>query len=160
MSTVNIRRATALDARLLAALNETIHMMHVEARPDFFKPYDRSDALVNWYLERLAQPESHLYIAFADGEAVGCMVTKVVERPENVFANALRTLHIDQITINPEHQGKGYGKALLQQAHELARELHIRRVVLEVWAFNNHAIEFYERQGFQPYIYRMETEVD
>lgn len=160
MNTVNIRRATALDARLLAALNEPIHTAHFEARPDIFKPYDRSDALVNWYLEQIAQPENVLYIAEEDGEAVGCMYAKVVSRPSNPFIYETDEVLIDQISVNPAHQGKGYGKALLKMAQELARQNGIKRITLAVWAFNEHAIEFYERQGLQIYNYRMEIGVD
>lgn len=157
---LNIRRATALDARLLAALNEPIHTAHFEARPDLFKPYDRSDELVNWYLEQLTQPDHYLYVAEVDGEAIGCIFAKIVHRLANVFAHALDSVLIDQLSVNPGHQGKGYGKALLLQAYELAREQGIKRVTLGVWAFNDHAIEFYERQGLQSYTYQMEIELD
>lgn len=153
---MQLRRATLDDAQLLASLNQSIQRMHADARPDVFKPAQLNEALVGWYRELLSQLENHVFIAEIDGEPVGCLYAKIVRRPENPFAYAMDFMLVDQLSVIPEYQGRGYGKRLLQAAFDLARTENLHRVILDVWAFNDHAIEFYKQQGFRVYLERME----
>jgi GNAT superfamily N-acetyltransferase len=155
-----VRRATGEDAELLARLNGPVQQLHADARPDIYKPALHTDELIEFYRQILDEPDSHVWIVEVDGEPAGCAVAQVVRRPENPFTYLLEMLRIDQISVNPEHQGKGCGKALLKAVFELARAEGIQRVVLDVWDFNRHAIEFYERQGFHTLSFRMELNME
>ncbi len=54
--------------------------------------------------------------------------------------------HVDQVFVDPDHQGAGLGRLLLETM--LARPL--RPVTLHVHAENHSARGFYERFGFRP----------
>ncbi|MDX1991628.1 MAG: GNAT family N-acetyltransferase [bacterium] len=157
---VQIRKAALNDAELLARLNASVQRLHYEARPDIFKPPELNDEIIAWYAELLKQPENHFFIAEAEGRAVGYVGAKVVRQPATPFTVAMDGVLIDQISVNDDQRGKGYGAALMQAVVDLARTKKINRITLGVWDFNNHAIEFYKRQGWRVYTERMEILVE
>ena len=56
---------------------------------------------------------------------------------------------IQNIGIVPEHRGLGLGRALVEKSLEGFRMAGIRRVVLEVTASNQLAVELYRSLGFR-----------
>lgn len=157
---MNIRRAEVGDAELLARLLRHVHDLHVDARPDFFKPYALTPELIADFHGRLCDEATYCLIGEVDGAAVGYILAQVVERPENTYTYARRWLMIDQMSVNPDARSKGYGETLMQAMFELAQSLDIEYVLLGVWAFNERAIAFYERQGFTPRDIRMEIHLE
>jgi len=72
-----------------------------------------------------------------------CMVWGIEDSEELVGMIAFRPGWIDQLYVLPEHQGRGYGDALLQVAQSRFDEL-------QLWTFqkNSEARNFYEKRGF------------
>jgi ribosomal protein S18 acetylase RimI-like enzyme len=62
--------------------------------------------------------------------------------------HAKRLLYIDQIVVKDQYRGCGYGAKLLDVAQQLARELGLSVIKLEVWAFNENAKQFFMAHGF------------
>lgn len=58
------------------------------------------------------------------------------------------TTKIHKVYLLPETQGKGYGKALLQEVEKIARNAGQERLRLDV-NYQNNAIGFYEYLGMQ-----------
>lgn len=58
------------------------------------------------------------------------------------------TLRIHKLYIKPESHGLGLGKALLNKSLEVANELDLATINLNVNRFNN-AVDFYKHFGFQ-----------
>ncbi|RLI59220.1 MAG: hypothetical protein DRO87_03655 [Candidatus Thorarchaeota archaeon] len=58
--------------------------------------------------------------------------------------------HLGRIGVAKGHQGKGYGKALMQYAIEWFRRRRTRRVHLYTQDFNSTAQGLYRRFGFEP----------
>ena len=115
---------------------------------------DSDDFAVSFFEAMLADPVVHIFIAEEDGKAAGCIVCKLIDRPENPFTFSARTLLIDQISVRPEAQGKGAGRALMEQAELLARESNVARIHLDSWGFNLGAHAFFEHLGYQKFNFR------
>jgi predicted GNAT family N-acyltransferase len=60
-------------------------------------------------------------------------------------ADAEGHCHIGRVAVLPELRGRGYGRAVMQALHDLARERGFRGVTL---AAQLQAIGFYERLGY------------
>ena len=58
------------------------------------------------------------------------------------------TLRIHKIYVEASEHGKGLGKALLQKAIEIGKELDVATINLNVNRFNS-AVDFYKSQGFK-----------
>lgn len=151
---MNTRPATSLDALALSRLTMDVQRLHAKNHPSIFKVPESEDFAVSFFEEMLADPKVTIFIAENDGKAVGCIVCKLIERPENPFTFAARTLLIDQISVRPEAQGKGAGRALMEQAELLAQELNVARIHLDSWDFNLGAHSFFERMGYRKFNFR------
>src|SRR5262245_66417689 len=91
---VTVRLAVASDAPALAALNHHVHDLHVAARPDFFRPAPREEA-VPWFAARAEGADSRVWIA-EDGTApVGYVLVFFHERAVRPFSHARRWCEID-----------------------------------------------------------------
>lgn len=72
-----------------------------------------------------------------------------VIKPLNALKDvAAGTWYIAVASIYPEHQGKGFGKALLTEAVSIARAAGNDRLTLMVGSFNERAYGLYEKSGF------------
>jgi ribosomal-protein-alanine acetyltransferase len=59
------------------------------------------------------------------------------------------TADVQTIGVLPEYEGNGFGRAMLEQMHERAREQGAERILLEVRADNPRAQRLYERNGYR-----------
>lgn len=151
---MNIRQAVPGDNLLLSSLSVDVQRLHAENHPDIFKMPQNDDFAVTFFGEMLVDPLTRIFIAEEDGNALGCMMCKLIEREENPFTFARSHLSVDQISVKPEAQGKGIGKALIEQAEILAREWNVSRIQLDSWGFNTSAHKFFEKMGFEKFNYR------
>jgi GNAT superfamily N-acetyltransferase len=151
---MDIRQATPADAARLSSLCLDVQRLHAQHHPEIFKMPESETFAVAFFDEILAQPESRIFIAEEDGREVGYIFFQLIERPENPFTFARRLLHIDQISVRPEAQGRGVGAALMGQAQAVASEWHVERTQLDSWDFNTSAHQFFEHLGFQKYMFR------
>jgi diamine N-acetyltransferase len=145
-----IRQATSSDATILTALNLAVHNIHAQAVPNYFKSTTSTDAAIQAaFINHLADENTRIFIAEADGEAVGYILTILRQLEENAYVYAHTRLIVDQMSVNPAYRSKGVGHLLMQKAIELGRELNVDFLGLTVWAFNEEAIAFYKREGFE-----------
>lgn len=145
------------DPRLLAQLNEGVHILHCELEPDVFKSYEAS-AMEAHFRKLFESEEARAFVAFRDGEAIGFVLAVVQEQEENAFKYSSRSLYIDQIYVAEEARKTGTGKRLLDKALELAREWGISDVQLDHWISNENAGEFFRQNGFSYSKMRMRFE--
>ena len=151
---MNTRPATSLDTFVLSSLSMDVQRLHAEHHPRIFKIPENEDYAISFFQEMLADPTVTIFIAEDNGNEVGYIVCKLVERQDNPFTFAARILHVDQISVRPKARRMGVGEALLKRAELLARELKAERVALDSWAFNLDAHTFFERMGFQKFNFR------
>jgi len=151
---MKIRQATSTDSLLLSSLCVDVQSLHAEHYPDFFKIPQSDNFAVDFFDGMLADSTTSIFIAEENGQALGYVICKLIERPENLFKFSTRYLDVDQISVRPAAQGKGVGKALLIQVDALARELNIQRIQLDSWGFNTTAHAFFEQMGFEKFNHR------
>lgn len=59
-------------------------------------------------------------------------------------------LYLEDLFVNPEHRGKGYGRALLVDLAKIARDRGCGRMEWAVLDWNEPAIQFYRKLGANP----------
>ena len=151
---MKIRQATSTDSLLLSSLCVDVQNLHAKYHPDFFKIPTSDDFAMTFFNEMLADPAVSIFIAEENGQALGYILCKLIERPENPFTFAMRYLLVDQISVRPAAQGKGVGKTLIKRAVVLALELNLQRIQLDSWGFNTEAHAFFEKMGFVKFNHR------
>ena len=148
---MEIRKANPDDIPTLSRLNVAVQRLHAEGQPDFFKMPEDENFAIPFFEMIMTNENTHIFILEDEGEALGYIVMRVIRREENPFMYARQQLYIDQITVESEQQGKGYGAALLEKSMALAEKLGLNRVVLDTWHFNTSAHRFFEKQGFETF---------
>lgn len=142
------RRATPGDAPTLARLNAHVQSWHAAHYPEAFFPDPDTEALTQYFADRLANPDC---IAFLSGDpATGYALCQLHTREASIFSPGYRRLMIDHIAVAPEARRQGQGRALLQAARSLARDLHADEILLDTWEANHDAHAFFRAAGFQP----------
>jgi GNAT superfamily N-acetyltransferase len=143
-----IRRATPDDAATLARLNSHVQSWHAAHYPEAFFPDPDPQALTAWFADRLADPAC---TAFLLGEpASAYALCQLQTREPSIFSPGYRRLMIDHIAVAPDARRQGQGRALLQAARDLARDLHAEEILLDTWEANHDAHAFFRAAGFHP----------
>ena len=93
-----------------------------------------------------SKPAAEVRLAFADGNAVGFALffhnfSTWLGRPG---------LYLEDLFIRPEDRGKGYGRALLVDLAQIARDRGCGRMEWAVLDWNEPAIQFYRKLGAKP----------
>ncbi|HYM97686.1 MAG TPA: GNAT family N-acetyltransferase, partial [Candidatus Sulfotelmatobacter sp.] len=80
-------------------------------------------------------------VARADGRAVGCGAIRRLDPT---------TAEIKRMYVEPDLQGRGVGRQILEALEAVARELGTNRLVLETGIYQAEAIALYRKAGFKP----------
>lgn len=80
----------------------------------------------------------HCWVAELDNSIIGYAV----------FMNAVQECHLLNLCVNPKLQGKGFGRKLLSNVLDNAKQYNATCVFLEVRPSNVYAIDLYESEGF------------
>ncbi|MGE5374971.1 MAG: GNAT family N-acetyltransferase [Bacteroidota bacterium] len=151
---MKIHPATSSDSFILSSLSVDVQRLHAEHHPGIFKIPENEDYAVSFFEAMVADQTVMIFIAEDEEKAIGYILCKLIERPDNPFTYAARTLLVDQISVRPEARGKGVGQALMKQAEALGLELKVARIHLDSWDFNLGAHAFFERMGYQRFNFR------
>lgn len=68
-----------------------------------------------------------------------------------VGSSIIKQEDIDDVFVVPEHQGKGYGRKIMEATLNLALQRGFDKITLGVVAWNQKAIQLYESLGFERY---------
>ena len=148
MHSIEIKKADAADARLLAVLATTTFYeayFEQDAPHDLAAYIGESFDLVKIENE-LADPASAFFIAFLDEKAVG--YAKLIAGSRDPSITTARTIELKRIYVLERVWRKGIGEKLLEHCMEAARLLGNKSLWLGVWEQNDRGRGFYEKQGF------------
>jgi hypothetical protein len=82
---MKIRQAMSKDNMLLSSLCMDVQRLHAENHPDIFKIPQNDDFASAFFEEMLADPLVTVFLAEEDGQALGYILCKLIERVENPF---------------------------------------------------------------------------
>jgi ribosomal protein S18 acetylase RimI-like enzyme len=99
----------------------------------------------------LTEPGAEAFVATIDGEPCGL----VSVHPDKDYFTGHPRAYVDILVVARQAEGRGVGRALMDYVERWARDRAFREVVLDVFADNQRAIAFYERQGYRPDHIRM-----
>ncbi len=108
----------------------------------------------------LTEPGAEAFVATIDGDPCGLVSVHPDEdyftvHPDEDYFTGHPRAYVDILVVAREAEGKGVGRALMDHVERWARERAFREVVLDVFAGNQGAIAFYDRQGYRPDHIRM-----
>jgi len=136
--TFRLRQASEEDVpRLLRCLQRAFEPYHAQYSAEAF-----ADTTLTPELARQRLGTMSVLVAHDDrGEVRGTISWKV---------ESATSAHLRGMAVDPDWQGSGVAKALLDLAHQQIRDAHLSRVTLDTTLPLQRAIRFYERNGYRP----------
>jgi ribosomal protein S18 acetylase RimI-like enzyme len=122
-----------------------VHSLHYNNRPDI---YLEGNPLPMEYFEGSIDDVNSLNCVYEeDGDIIGLlMATKKINNSIPI-AKKRTTYFIEDIVVDNNYRRKGIGKKLYIYLQDKARKENIDAIELNVLAFNDSAINFYESLG-------------
>lgn len=154
---MEIQRATPAHIPGLHRLLSQVLDIHHQGRPDLFKPGVRK--YTDEELARLLEDPSRPIFAATDesGRVLGYAFCIFQQHQQDNIFTPVKTLYIDDLCVDEACRGQHVGRCLYDHVVEFAREQGCYNVTLNVWAFNESALRFYESCGLKPQKIGMET---
>ncbi len=157
---MKIRRAENRDIPDVLDLLVQVCMVHHIARPDLFNgPGTKYDA--EQLVKIFADDSTPVFVATEeiDGKekVVGHCFCIFEETPENTSRKKVRTLYIDDLSVDREMRGRKIGTALFEHVRSYAKASNCYNITLHVWTGNDPAAAFYDRCGMASQYTCLET---
>ena len=145
-----IRRATMADLDALVGLNELVQRLHAKLEPLLFRSDFDTDEIATFFHGVLSDPNSTILLC-EDDSVLGYIWTEHQRRPETPFSPQRERLYVHHISVTETDRRTGVGSALLDAAERLAVEAGLRRIVLDAWASNHSAADFFFSRGYSTF---------
>ena len=153
------RSATSEDYEAFCDLSASVDRLHRENLPDFFQEPSGPVRERKYFQELLARNDVQIFIAAQDQKIVGYVHIFVQETPSIPLLKQRKFGVIDAIVVDEAFRGQGVGKKLMDRAESWAREQGATSMELNVYTFNQEALDFYQRIGYRSLRTRMSKEI-
>ena len=154
-----VRLAKEKDLGRINELRKQVNDIHVEGRPDIFKAGFGVE-LRDYAYTLMYGENSDIIVAERNGEICGMACVDYVHRPETAYGKARSFYHVQEIAVDENYRRQGVAKELLDFMIADTRKRKLKKIELDVWEFNDSAIEFYQATGFKETRRWMEYEVE
>ncbi len=158
---IDIRPMTLDDFDALDALLEEIHAYHVAGVPHIFRMPDHGPVLPRQVLADGISSADHLLLLALDGaRVVGFLWAYLRVYGDTETTSPRRMAFVETLGISEPYRSHGLGRTLMDRAEAWGRERGAAVAGLTVWSFNQSAIGFYERLGYEVELLRMVKPLD
>jgi len=149
MSSYLVRKASPQDLEDVYAVFSLADTMHREAHPEIFqKPSDISE-IKDYLLASIKATDSLVFVAEASGEIIGVIIAEMRQTADISLLVKRTYISIDNLVVAKANREQGVGRALMEKVHKWAKEKNVTEIQLTVWDFNDGAIAFYRKLGYQ-----------
>jgi len=156
---ISVRKATADDYNSLCKLFDEIDALHRDHLPHLFQKPGGAAREQDYYLGLIADENVALLVAEADEKLVGFGHTIVRDTPVFPVFVPRRYAIVEGIVVKSGFQNHGIGRILMDKMQEWATTKGATSIELNVYEFNETAISFYERLGYQTLSRKMSKEI-
>ena len=153
-----VRPAEEQELERVNVLRKQVNDLHVEGKPNVFKA-NFYDGLSGYVYEIWNDDKKEIIVAINEGEIVGYAVLAHINRTETPFMYERDYLDIVEIGVDKDYRRHGVASEMISYILDYAKDKGFKRVELNMWEFNQGALEFYEKVGFKTYRRCMEIEV-
>ena len=153
-----VRYANREDLARVNELRRQVNDLHVEGRPDIFKP-GFGQVLQDFIYAVYEDETKDVIVAEREGVICGFACVHYVDKPESPYMRGRRFYDVDEFCVDAAWRRQGVATELIDFIRQEARTKGFDRVELNMWEFNEDARLFYEAVGFRTYRRYMEMEV-
>ncbi|MBR6187078.1 MAG: GNAT family N-acetyltransferase [Clostridia bacterium] len=150
-----VRFAEEKDLARVNELRRQVNELHVEGKPDVFKP-GFCPELRDYVYTVFADENKKIVVAEREGTLCGFAVLNHIRKPENPFMFERDFLDIDEFGVDESFRRRGVASEMIAFIRDWAKKQGYHRLELNMWEFNAGALQFYEAAGFSTFRRYME----
>lgn len=156
---ISVREATVGDYKNLFELFGEVDTLHRDNLPHRFQKANGPAREQDYYSELIDNENDGLFVAEKGAELVGFVHVIVRDTPPIPIVLPRRYAVVDSIVVKSGFQKRGIGRMLMDKMQEWAIAKGATSIELNVYEFNETAISFYERLGYQTISRKMSKEL-
>jgi diamine N-acetyltransferase len=156
---ISVRKATADDYNALCELFNEGDALHRDHLPHLFQKPSGAAREQDYYWGLLAEENVALLVAELGENLVGFVHAIVREPPALPVFVPRRYAIVEGLVVKSGFQNHGIGRILMDKMQEWAIAKGATSIELHVYEFNETAISFYERLGYQTFSRKMSKEL-
>lgn len=153
-----VRFAEYEDLERVNELRKQVNDLHVAGKPEIFKagfPEELRDYIYTIFRD----PRQRIVVAEREGVICGFAVLHHITKPETPFMRERDYIDVDEFCVDEAFRRRGVATELVGFIRDFAKSRGFDRVELNMWEFNQGALEFYEAVGFTTYRRYMEMKL-
>ena len=153
-----IRFAEKEELEKVNILRKQVNDLHVNGRPDIFREgfcTQMQDHIYTMY----ESENSDIIVAVSGDDILGFATVEYILKPLSPYSLERKIYQICEFGVDKKHHRKGIATKLVDFMKQDAASKGYSRIELDVWEFNETAIEFYNAIGFKPYRRYMELPI-
>ena len=137
----------------LARVNELrrqVNEIHVNGRPDIFRP-GFSEELQNHVFDVFDREDANVIVAVLENEIYGFASVEYLLRPQSAYNLERKMYRVEEFCVDGRFRRMSVATRLVEFMKKDALERGFPKIELDAWEFNQGALAFYEKIGFQAY---------
>ena len=138
---------------LLTELEEYIVSIDKDELDHVHPEYHEKMALVD--LEEVNKNNGKCYLAIENEKAIGLIMGTITPYEEYDYLDykCPKRGIITELIVTSKIRSKGFGQALMDKMEEYFKLNNCEYVLVDVFAYNENAINFYNKKGYHPRMY-------
>ena len=138
---------------LLVELEEYILTIDKDCLDRLHPEYREKMALID--LSEVKEYNGKCYLAVEDNRAIGLIMGIIVEFDKYDYLDykCPKEGRITELIVTSKIRNKGVGQALMNKMEEYFKSVGCEYVLVDIFAYNENGINFYNKQGYHPRMY-------
>ncbi len=145
---------------LLVELEEYILTIDIDELDQLHPEYHEKMAILD--LEEVNENNGKCYLAIENDQVVGLIMGIVVkfDKYDYLDYKCPKEGEITELIVTSKTRNKGIGNALMNQMENYFKSIGCEYILVDVFAYNKNAINFYDKQGYHPRMHRAIKKID
>jgi ribosomal protein S18 acetylase RimI-like enzyme len=131
-----------LEEYILSVDKDELDQLHPEYR----------EKMAKLDLQEVEENEGKCYLAVENGKAIGLIMGTIIKYDEFDYLDykCPKEGEITELIVTSKVRSNGVGQALMNKMEEYFKSLGCEYILVDVFAYNEKGIKFYDKQGFHP----------
>lgn len=131
-----------LEEYILSVDKDELDQLHPEYR----------EKMAKLDLQEVEENEGKCYLAIENGKAIGLIMGTIIKYDEFDYLDykCPKEGEITELIVTSKVRSNGIGQALMNKMEEYFKSLGCEYILVDVFAYNEKGIKFYDKQGFHP----------
>lgn len=156
---IKSRKAKEQDYEAVNSLYYETYSLYHSNIPKSYKKVPQKTLPKGTFLNMIEDRDSLVIVAETGGVVAGVLYATIEKDEGDEWVKGYHRVSIEELSVAKCFHKLGIGTALMREVEVWAREKKIVDFTALVYAFNEEAINFYEKNGYKPYSIKLNKKI-